>query len=364
MVAAESFRDPKASEALAREIRSISLPRPVRIMEICGGQTHTIWRWRLREMLPSSIRLVSGPGCPVCVTPVSYIDQAVALSMIPGVEVFTFGDLMRVPGTRRSLEQARSEGGRVHMAYSPRQALDHARRNPSSRVVFLAIGFEATMPAFCLPLREAIRCDLGNFSVLLSAKRVPPVMEALLRGEALLDGFVTPGHVTSVIGSDAYEDLSRRYGKPMVVGGFEPLDLLVAIRDLVRLIAAGKSENVNAYRRAARPEGNRKAQRLIDELLEPCDEELRGLGVVPGAGCRLRDRYARFDARRVYSLPESGGREPPGCRCGQVLTGVVEPGECPLFGRTCVPERPVGACMVSGEGACNAAWLYGGAHAR
>ena len=359
----EPFRDAAAAEALAREIRAIAPERPLRIMEICGGQTRTIRKWRLRELLPPSIRLVSGPGCPVCVTPVSYIDQAVALCAIPDVDVFTFGDLVRVPGTRCTLERARAEGGRVHVVYSPREALEHARRNPSSRAVFLAIGFETTMPAFCLPRLEAAQEGRGNFSVLLSAKRVPPVMEVLLRGDAPLDGFVAPGHVTSVIGSDAYDDLCHRYGKPMVVGGFEPVDLLVAIRDLVRMIADGRGGGANAYRRASRPEGNRRALHLIDELLEPCDEELRGLGTVAGGGSRLRAGYEAFDARRVHRLPETAGREPPGCRCGQILSGTAEPEECPLFGRKCVPENPVGACMVSSEGACNAAWTYGGEHA-
>ena len=270
---------------------------------------------------------------------------------------------MRVPGTRQNLDQARSAGGSVRVVYSPRQALEHALRNPSSQVVFLGIGFETTMPSFCLPLRDAIRDDLPNFSVLLSAKRVPPVMEALLRGKAPLDGFVTPGHVTSIIGSDAYAGMCREYGVPMVVGGFEPLDLLIAIRDLVRLVAAGKRDNDNAYARAARPGGNGKAQRLINELLEPCDEELRGLGVVPDAGYRLREPYARFDARRRFSLAGIESREPPGCRCGQILAGTLEPGECPLFGKACYPDQPVGACMVSEEGACNAAFLYGGVHA-
>jgi len=352
------FRDPATARALAAEIRSIGLSKPVRIMEVCGGQTHTIYKYRLREMLPPEIRLISGPGCPVCVTPISYIDQAVALSEVPGVEVFTFGDLMRVPGTRLTLEQARSRGSKVHVVYDPRQALDHARQNLSSQVVFLGIGFETTLPSFSLPLREAIREDRTNFSVLVSAKRVPPVLEALLRGKAPLDGFITPGHVTSIIGTDAYADLCEEYSTPMVVGGFEPIDLLVAIRDLVRSIAAGGRGNANAYPRATRPEGNQKAQRLIEDLYEPCDEELRGLGMIPNAGYRLREDHARFDARLRFDLGEMENREPPGCRCGQILAGTLEPSGCPLFGKSCTPDRPVGACMVSNEGTCNAAFLY------
>jgi hydrogenase expression/formation protein HypD len=309
-------------------------------------------------MLPPAIRLVSGPGCPVCVTPISYIDQAVALSRIPGVEVFTFGDLLRVPGTHLNLDQARAQGSKVHVVYAPQQALEHARQNPDSQVVFLGIGFETTLPSFSLPLREAISEDRSNFSVLLSAKRVPPVLEALLRGKAPLDGFITPGHVTSVIGSNAYADLCREYATPMVVGGFEPIDLLVAIRDLVRLVAKGAHDNANAYPRATRAEGNRKAQRLIEELYEPCDEELRGLGMIPNAGYALREGFARFDARRRFAVEGIESREPGGCRCGQVLAGTIDPSGCPLFGKACTPDRPIGACMVSNEGTCNAAFLY------
>ncbi len=352
------FRDPAHARALAAEIKAVSLSKPVRIMEVCGGQTHTIYRYRLREMLPPAIRLVSGPGCPVCVTPISYIDQAIALSQIPGVEVFTFGDLLRVPGTRQNLDQARANGSKVHMVYAPQQALNYARQNPTSQVVFLGIGFETTLPSFSLPLREAIRDNLPNFSVLVSAKRVPPVLEALLRGNAPLDGFITPGHVTSIIGSDAYADLCREYSTPMVVGGFEPIDLLIAILDLVRLVAAGAHDNANAYGRATRAEGNRKAQKLIDELYEPCNEELRGLGVIPNAGYRLRDAFAQFDARHRFPIEEIESREPRGCRCGQILAGTLEPSGCPLFGKACTPDQPIGACMVSNEGTCNAAFLY------
>lgn len=353
------FRDPSLARSLAAEIHAIPLDRPIRIMEVCGGQTHTIYRYRLRDLLPPGIRLVSGPGCPVCVTPIAYIDQAAALCRIPGVEVFTFGDLLRVPGTHENLEQARARGGSVHIAYSPLQALEHARRNPSSTVVFLGIGFETTLPSFSLPLRDAIRDGTTNFCVLLSAKRVPPVLEALLAAKAPLDGFITPGHVTTVIGTDAYARLCREYSTPMVVGGFEPIDLLAAIRDLVRSISEGSCANGNAYRRATSAQGNRKAQALIEELYVPRDEELRGLGVVPDAGYALRDEYARFDASRRFPVGEVQSREPAGCRCGQVLSGTIEPPECPLFGRTCNPDRPVGACMVSAEGTCNAAYLHG-----
>jgi hydrogenase expression/formation protein HypD len=357
-IPSSEFRNPELVRALAREIREIPLKRPIRLMEVCGGQTHTIYRYQLRHLLPSNIRLISGPGCPVCVTPISYLDKALELCRRPDVELFTFGDLLRVPGSRGNLEQARAQGAKVHVAYSPFQALEHARTHPQSQVVFLGIGFETTLPSFSLPLREAIREDLPNFSVLVSAKRVPPLLAALLRGKAPIDGFVTPGHVTSIIGANAYADLCQEHRVPMAVGGFEPVDLMLAIRGLVRQIEAGTCENNNAYARAASVQGNRKAQQLIEELYEPCDEELRGLGTVPEGGYRLRTPFARYDAAIRFSLEAIVGREPPGCRCGEILSGTAEPAQCPLFGKACTPDRPVGACMVSNEGTCNAAFLY------
>ncbi|MCB9496153.1 MAG: hydrogenase formation protein HypD [Fibrobacteria bacterium] len=353
------FRDPSIARSLREEIRSIELDRPATLMEVCGGQTHTIYKYRLREMLPPSVRLVSGPGCPVCVTPISYIDQAVHLAGIPDVDLFTFGDLLRVPGTHLNLEQARARGGKVHVVYSPRTALEYARSHPKSQVVFLGIGFETTIPSFALALREAIDHQVGNFSVLLSAKRVPPVLEALLAGDAPLDGFITPGHVTSILGSEVYSRLTLRYRVPMVVGGFEPVDLLVAIRDLLLLLARGESVSGNAYPRAVKPEGNPKARRLIEDIFVPRHEELRGLGTIPDAGYGLREEFTGYDAARRFPFDGLESREPRGCRCGQVLTGSIEPSGCPLFGKACTPDHPIGACMVSSEGTCNAAFLHG-----
>jgi hydrogenase expression/formation protein HypD len=276
--------------------------------------------------------------------------------------VFTFGDLVRVPGTRLSLEKARALGGRVMEVYSPMNALIYAREHPELQIVFLGIGFETTLPTFSLPLQIAIREKLPNFSVLLSAKRVPPVLDALLRSKAPIQGFITPGHVTSIIGANAYTSLCERYQVPMVVGGFEPIDLLIAIRDLVRLVAEGKYENANAYPRAVRPFGNRKAQQLFEELYEPCDEELRGLGIIADAGYKLRDSFESFDALRKFDLGKIVSTEPAGCRCGQVLVGTIIPEQCPLFGRACTPDHSIGACMVSTEGTCNAAYLYQDSH--
>jgi len=277
---------------------------------------------------------------------------------MPGVTVFTFGDLLRVPGTSLSLEKARALGGQVREVYAPLQALQFAQENPEQQTVFLGIGFETTLPTFSIPLQMAIREKRDNFSVLLSAKRVPPVLEALLQSHAPIQGFITPGHVTSIIGSDAYSDLCERYHTPMAVGGFEPVDLLLAIRDLVRLVKAGKHDNVNSYPRAVRAQGNQKAQALFAELYEPCDEHLRGLGVIAGAGYALRKEFASFDALQKFDLSAVVSREPAGCRCGQILAGTIIPEQCPLFGKGCNPDHPIGACMVSSEGTCNAAYLY------
>jgi hydrogenase expression/formation protein HypD len=327
-------------------------------MEVCGGQTHTIYKYKLREMLPPSLRLVSGPGCPVCVTPINYIDKAVCLGLEKRVSIFTFGDLVRVPGTTMSLEKAAAEGADVQPVYSPFQSLEFAKANPDRQVVFLGIGFETTLPGIGLVILEAQKAGIENFSVLLSAKRVPPVLEALLAsGKAEIDGFITPGHVTSIIGSKAYAELCRKYNVPMVVGGFEPLDLLGAILDLVRELAGGRSSNLNAYMRASSKNGNVKAQRVIEEVFAEKDDELRGLGVIPRAGYGIRDSFARFDADRRFEIV-TDSREPKGCICGEILRGIRNPTDCPMFGKTCTPDAPVGSCMVSAEGACNAAFLY------
>ena len=356
----QTLRDPEAGRALAWEIQSITGDLRCNLMEVCGGQTHTIYKYRLRDMLPSGVHLVSGPGCPVCVTPIHYVDQAIALCKLPGVTVFTFGDLLRVPGTDQTLEQARAEGGDVRSVYSPQAALEFARLNPGRQVVFLGIGFETTLPTFLLPLRHAEREGIQNFSLLVSAKRVPPVLKALLQSPGLqIHGFITPGHVTSIIGSDAYASLCEEFNVPMVVGGFEPLDLLTAIRDLVKQLVRGDHANANAYRRATHSQGNVLAQGLIAEFMEPCNEELRGLGVIPDAGYRLRDAFAERDATRRFDLSAVRSAEPKGCICGNILAGRATPLQCPLFGKRCTPSMPVGACMVSQEGTCNAAFQYG-----
>ncbi len=339
------------------------------IMEVCGGQTHTIYKYRLRELLPKNLRLISGPGCPVCVTPINYIDKAVSLALDHGCTVYTFGDLMRVPGTTMSLERAAAEGGDIRPVYAPFDALKSAEANPDQETVFLGIGFETTMPPVVLPIVQAAKKGLTNFSVLLSGKRVPPVLDAVLQSPKInVDGFITPGHVTAVIGTEPYAPLCEKYNVPMAVGGFEPLDLLAAVLNLTEQFAAGTHDNANAYTRAvpsiesrrsgAKADGNPKAQALLDEVLEVADDELRGLGVLPEAGFAIREKYAAFDADRRFDI-KTDSHEPEGCACGEVLCGVIEPEECPLFRTVCNPDSPVGSCMVSAEGACNAAYLFG-----
>ena len=358
MTAWSALRDPALAGKLAAAIAKTLGERPFTIMEVCGGQTHTIHKYKLRALLPPTLRLVSGPGCPVCVTPIRYIDQAVELALTVGARVFTFGDLLRVPGTRTTLERAAAEGADIQAVYSPFQALAAAREDPAREVVFLGIGFETTLPGIGLLIQKARREGVENLSVLLSAKRVPPVLDALLAADDVaVDGFITPGHVPPIIGARAYDALCERYRVPKVVGGFEPLDLLGAIHALAGGLAAGGHANRNAYGRAVTRAGNAKAQAILDEVFEVTDDELRGLGVIPRAGYRMRAAFAAFDAERKFAVSVES-REPAGCVCGEILKGVKGPSECPLFGTVCTPDSPVGSCMVSAEGACNAAYLF------
>jgi hydrogenase expression/formation protein HypD len=370
----KDFKNPELARKLSAAIADSIGKQDFSIMEVCGGQTHTIYKYKLREMLPPNLRLVSGPGCPVCVTPVEYIDKAVCLGLEKEASIFTFGDLVRVPGTAMSLEKAAAEGADVQPVYSPFQSLEFAKANPDRHVVFLGIGFETTLPGIGLVILEAQKAGLENFSVLLSAKRVPPVLEALLSsGVAEIDGFITPGHVTAVIGTKAYDALCEKYAVPMVVGGFEPIDLLGAIHKLVGELAgkgsgrearlsAGKQRpeggaNLNAYTRAVSHTGNLKAQQVIEDVFEKKDDELRGLGVIPNAGYGIREVFGQFDADRRFDMVIDS-HEPKGCICGEILCGIKLPTDCPMFGRACTPDSPVGSCMVSAEGACNAAYLF------
>ncbi len=354
----DGLRAPELLRGLAERLKSMPAP-PATLMEVCGTHTVAIARYGLREALPEGVRLISGPGCPVCVTPQEQIDLFIALGGIDGVTLATFGDMVRVPGTDRSLEQARAEGAEVLIVYSPMDAVEAAARNPERQVVFFGIGFETTAPAVALAILEARRRGLDNFSVLCAHKLIPPAMMALIDSEVKVDGFICPGHVSVIIGGDAYRPVAER-GKPCVVTGFEPADVLRAVELLLAQSAEGRSEVEVEYSRAVRPEGNRKAQEMLARVFRTADAGWRGLGTIPGSGYELADEFAEFDASQRFDVDLPPAVEPPGCRCGDVLRGMIDPPECPLFGESCTPRRPVGACMVSSEGACQAHYRYRG----
>ena len=328
---------------------------PLRIMEVCGTHTHEIFRLGIRAMLPRQVELISGPGCPVCVTPVGFIDEAIWLAE-HGVTVATFGDLVRVPGTEKSLAKARAEGGKVQVVYSPLDALDYAKAHPEEQVCFLSVGFETTTPAPCLAVERAVSEGVENFS-LLTANKTMPNAYAALKGSA--DVFLYPGHVHAIIGTRILEDLAQD-GVSGVLAGFTAKELLTALAVAVTKAEQGKPFFVNAYPRVVKPDGAPDAVALVERIMESCDSEWRGLGVIPGSGMKLREAYAAYDARKKFSMPVITGRPNPACRCGEVLQGKCKPSDCPVFGKVCTPLHPVGACMVSGEGACSAFYQYGG----
>lgn len=335
------------------------LAHPFKIMEVCGTHTVTACRSGLRTLLPPNVRLLSGPGCPVCVTPERYIDRAIQISRLPDASIATFGDLMRVPGTLGTLEREKAKGARVRVVYSVLEALALAGELADKKIVFLAVGFETTAPGIAWAVQKAAENNLHNFSILGALKTMPFAMRALLKGGVQIDGFMCPGHVSSIIGIKPYEFMAVKYGVPCVIAGFEPYDMALAIEMLLTQIAAGKHVVQNEYRRAVCEDGNLKAQELIKKIFAPIDAEWRGLGIVPGSGLKLKSRFKHFDAEVLFPglrLPENVGKTK--CLCGEVLRGRILPPECPLYGRECTPVTPVGACMVSGEGACAAYFKY------
>jgi len=356
-VSAAAFADPVAVRGLAGRIAAAAeeLPRRVTLMEVCGTHTHAIAAAGLRRLLPPTVRLIAGPGCPVCVTPVGYVDRAEALSRRPETIVATFGDLVRVPSSTGSLERARAEGGDVRIVYSPRDALQLARENGDRTVVFLGVGFETTVPTVAAALAEAEADGIANFLVLSGHKTMPPPLRALARDpEVKVDGFLLPGHVSVITGADAFAFVAEELGLPAAVVGFTPTDVLRGVEALVDRLAEGKAELINLYTRVVTAEGNTTARALVDRFFVPADAIWRGLGAIPGSGLALRPEYAHRDAARIeVEVPEPV--EPAGCRCGEVLRGSIDPPECPLFATTCTPSSAVGACMVSSEGTC-AAW--------
>jgi hydrogenase expression/formation protein HypD len=356
----DEFRDPALLKALLREIGAASAGRRVRLMEICGGHTHAIYRFGLHELLPAAVELVHGPGCPVCVLPRGRIDMAVDLARRPGVTLATFGDMLRVPGSRGSLLDAQAAGADVRMVYSPLDVLDLARAEAGRQVVFFAIGFETTTPGTALLLRRARDGGVANLRVFCNHVLVIPAVRALLGSGAELDGFIGPGHVSAILGSDAWAFLPREFGKAVAISGFEPLDLLQAVLLAVRQVVAGRPAVDVPYARAVRPEGNRKARAAVEEVFEERPEfAWRGLATIPRSALRIREAYAAWDAERRFGLADVVVPDPPVCRCGDVLRGIARPWECAAFGTACTPDAPIGACMVSNEGACAAVYQYG-----
>lgn len=354
----DEYRDAAAAEKLLRQIRTV-VTRPWVIMEVCGSQTHTLLRYGIDHMLPEEITLVHGPGCPVCVTPVEAIDQAVALAGRPDVIFVSYGDMLRVPGTEKDLLSVKAEGGDVRMVYSPLDAVELARRNPERKVVFFAIGFETTAPANATAVWLAHQQGLDNFYVLTSHVLVPPAVELIAASpDNQVQGFLAPGHVCTVAGYREYEAVARECRVPIVVTGFEPLDLIQGVLMLVTQLEEGRHEVENQYTRSVRRDGNRQARAIMTEVFEVADHKWRGIGLIPRSGLRLREAYARFDAARVFGLQELACQEDGSCISGLVLQGVRKPSECPAFGSDCTPEHPLGAPMVSAEGACAAYYAY------
>jgi hydrogenase expression/formation protein HypD len=355
----QEYRDETIARALLADIRR-TVSRPWTVMEVCGGQTHTLIRQGIDQVLPSQIELVHGPGCPVCVTPLGLIDQAIEIADHPEVILCSFGDMLRVPGSRRDLLQARATGADVRVVYSPLDALEVARRNPDRTVVFFAVGFETTAPANAMAVRQARELGIDNFALLVAHVLVPPAMLAILAAPGnRVQGFLAPGHVCTVMGWTEYELIARDFRVPIVVTGFEPLDLLEGIRMVVAQLEAGTAEVENQYVRSVRREGNIEAQTVVADVFEPCDRAWRGLGMIERSGLRLREPYRGFDAEHLF--PREGGlaSESERCIAGLVLQGRARPDGCPAFGEDCTPEHPLGAPMVSTEGACAAYYLAG-----
>jgi hydrogenase expression/formation protein HypD len=355
----DEYRDVELSKKLVARIKQLST-RPTRLMEFCGGHTVAIMRNGIRQLLPPTVEMLSGPGCPVCVTANADIDRAVALARLPDVIVTTFGDMMKVPGSYSSLQQTRAREADIRIVYSTQDALQIARENPTQSVIFIGIGFETTAPTIAASILQAEKEGIKNFYVLCNLKLCPPIMKALLDlGELKLDGIVCPGHVSVVIGSRPYKFIPRDYGVACVVSGFEPLDILQSVEMLVEQIESGKPRVEIAYRRGVKPEGNQKALELMDSVFEVDSADWRGIGVVPASGLKLRKKFECFDAGQTFSITLKPVLETRGCICGDILRGVKNPTDCKLFRKACAPEHPVGPCMVSSEGACAAYYQYG-----
>jgi hydrogenase expression/formation protein HypD len=354
----DEFQDPALARTLLEQIDAV-VTRPWAVMEVCGGQTHSIIRHGIDQLLSEQVELIHGPGCPVCVTPLEMVDRALAIAARPGVVFCSFGDMLRVPGSGQDLFSVKARGGDVRVVYSPLDALDVAVDNPDKEVVFFGVGFETTAPANAMAVHQARQRGIANFSMLVSHVLVPPALEAIMTApSSRVDGFLAAGHVCTVMGTWQYEPLAERFRVPIVVTGFEPLDVLDGIRRCVLQLEGGLGEVENAYPRAVRPEGNRPAQVMLAEVFEVCDRQWRGIGTIPNSGWRLAPDYGDFDAERRFDVVELAVCEPERCRAGEVLQGLIKPDACECFGNDCTPRSPLGAPMVSNEGACAAYYRY------
>ncbi|MBD3296602.1 MAG: hydrogenase formation protein HypD [Candidatus Omnitrophica bacterium] len=356
----DEYRDTDICLEMAEKIRRLA-EKQVNIMEVCGGHTMSIRRNGIHKMVGDRVRLVSGPGCPVCVTPTPDIDKAIAIAALPGVAVCTYGDMMYVPGSRTSLAGARTEGADVRMVYSPQDVIEFAGNEPGTEFVFLSIGFETTAPTAAAAIVEAQRKNIANFSVMALNKTMPQALETVLSDDNCeIDGLLCPGHVSTITGTGMYERIVERTGVSCCVSGFEPADILRAIFSIVEMHEKGERAVMNAYERVVRKEGNPRARYIMSEVFDPCDSRWRGLGVISRSGLAINEQYSNMDAEKRFYVEVPEQREDPVCICGDILRGAGEPGQCPLFGTICTPENPKGACMVSSEGTCAAWYRYGG----
>jgi hydrogenase expression/formation protein HypD len=359
----DEFREPEKAAALRREIAKLAnqLAKPLKIMEVCGGHTHSIFKYGIEELLPDSVELIHGPGCPVCVMPKGRLDDAIAISSNDNVIFVTFGDAMRVPGSKTSLLQARAQGADIRMVYSPLDSLQLAKENPDKEVVFFGLGFETTAPSTAFTILQAAAENIPNFSLFSNHVLVIPALKALLDNPDLqLDGFVGPGHVSMVIGTDPYQFISQQYHKPIVISGFEPLDIFQSIWMLLKQLGENRCTVENQYNRLVQPQGNTVALQAINKVFTVRDSfDWRGLGEIPHSGLKIRPEYAQFDAEVKFTIPNQKVADHKACQCGEILKGVLKPWQCKVFGTACTPETPIGSCMVSSEGACAAYYKYG-----
>lgn len=355
----DEYRDPELARKLIESIHRNS-KKPIRLMEFCGGHTVSIFKHGIRQLLPKNIEMLSGPGCPVCVTSTADLDRAIAMSRLPNTIITSYGDMIRVPGSHTSLQQAKAEGADVRVVYSAQDAISIARDNPGKKIIFIGIGFETTAPTVAAAVCQAEQEAVKNFYILSLHKICPPIMKTILDlGEVRLNGIICPGHVSAIIGSHPYRFIPDKYGIGCVVSGFEPVDILQTVAMLVNQIEKEDPAVEIAYRRGVKPEGNVQALKLMDIVFEAGEADWRGIGVVPGSGLKVREKYRRFDAEANFDIRVETGREVKGCICGSILRGVSTPLECKLFRKRCTPENPVGPCMVSSEGSCATYFQYG-----